>query len=414
MARKKAKALAQPEPEMFTVYGDILQETEDAILVSCDGEEVWLPKSQIDYAGERGDEYVPITLPDWLAADKGLSDNQGFMPPQTADESLDAATDEVLAAAEPETVALKGKVLDINEDGLTFLVVYGDEDGTETEFEIPREQIVTLFDESTEVEENELVVTVAFAVEAGIIEDPDYREVDESPAMPEGATPEVLRKHPDLKWLAEEQRTISQKLTEAEKAEYADDMAKLDKEIEELEDERSRISNSLKKQIDAKENERRAMSKIVRQGQEEREILCDKVADYDSGEIKWADAVTGEVVDKRPMTSEERQLPLPIESMGGKKKGATPEQEAASDAPVEEGAEATDAPSDADDALYADGEASEHECHTCKHGDGDGATDCQECRDCDENTFSSWAQASDIPNDVIPEPAAESAVAEAV
>lgn len=65
MARKKAKALPQPEPEMFTVYGDILQETEDAILVSCDGEEVWLPKSQIDYAGERGDEYA---LPAWLAA----------------------------------------------------------------------------------------------------------------------------------------------------------------------------------------------------------------------------------------------------------------------------------------------------------------------------------------------------------
>ena len=43
MARKKAKALPQPEPEMLTVYGDILQETEDAILVSCDGEEVWLP-----------------------------------------------------------------------------------------------------------------------------------------------------------------------------------------------------------------------------------------------------------------------------------------------------------------------------------------------------------------------------------
>lgn len=87
MARKKAKALPQPEPEMLTVYGDILQETEDAILVSCDGEEVWLPKSQIEYAGERGDEYVEISLPDWLAEDKGLSDNQGFMPPQTADES---------------------------------------------------------------------------------------------------------------------------------------------------------------------------------------------------------------------------------------------------------------------------------------------------------------------------------------
>lgn len=127
MARKKAKALPQPEPEMLTVYGDILQETEDAILVSCDGEEVWLPKSQIECAGERGDEYVPITLSDWLDADKGLSDNQGFMPPQTNADQLDAATDEALAAAEPETVILYGALLDETETGIRFLVCYGDD-----------------------------------------------------------------------------------------------------------------------------------------------------------------------------------------------------------------------------------------------------------------------------------------------
>ena len=77
MARKKATALPRPEPEMFTVCGDIVQETEDAILLVCDGDDVWLAKSQIEYVGERGDMNVEVTLPDWLADDNGLVDGQG-------------------------------------------------------------------------------------------------------------------------------------------------------------------------------------------------------------------------------------------------------------------------------------------------------------------------------------------------
>lgn len=363
MARKKAKALPQPEPEMFTIYGDILQETEDAILVRCEEDEVWLPKSEIEYAGERGDEYVAISLPDWLAEKKGLSDNQGFMPPQdTTPENPVEGQAEAAAEQEPETVTLHGILLSITEDELTFLVRYGDEAGTETEFTLPREEMVSLFDEDTACEQNELVVTVAYAVEAGIIADPGYSDAEEEPAQATGNTPEILRKHPDLKWLAEEQITVTQKLTEAEKAEYADEMAKLDEQIEELEDEIDGLKKSFKKRIDAAESQRRSASKIVREGKEEREILCDKVADYDSAEIKWADAVTGEVVDKRPMTAEERQFPLPIETKGGKKGSAAPEeapvetteQEASADAIPEEGAEPADAATDADDALYAD------------------------------------------------------------
>lgn len=83
MARKKAQALPHPEPEMLTIYGDILQETEDAILLDCEGENYWLPKSQIEYSGERGDEYVEVNIPDWLTEEKGLFDRQGYLPPAT-------------------------------------------------------------------------------------------------------------------------------------------------------------------------------------------------------------------------------------------------------------------------------------------------------------------------------------------
>lgn len=49
-------------------------ETKLAILVSDDGVEknaVWLPKSQIEYT-EPKNGVTEVTLPEWLATDKGL------------------------------------------------------------------------------------------------------------------------------------------------------------------------------------------------------------------------------------------------------------------------------------------------------------------------------------------------------
>lgn len=57
------------------VEGAVLrQETDDALLVEVDGEDVWLPKSQVlDRSGlrEAGDVGC-VTIPRWLARDRGL------------------------------------------------------------------------------------------------------------------------------------------------------------------------------------------------------------------------------------------------------------------------------------------------------------------------------------------------------
>jgi len=51
---------------------NIHAETEKAIAVSDDGSTyIWLPKSQIEYA-ERGDSIVEVSMPNWLAVEKGL------------------------------------------------------------------------------------------------------------------------------------------------------------------------------------------------------------------------------------------------------------------------------------------------------------------------------------------------------
>ena len=50
-------------------------ETALAILVSDDGDEdnaVWLPKSQIEYSPRIQGDIINLTIPEWLATDKGL------------------------------------------------------------------------------------------------------------------------------------------------------------------------------------------------------------------------------------------------------------------------------------------------------------------------------------------------------
>lgn len=52
-----------------------MAETEKAILVSDTGEKenaVWIPKSQCEIENDGYENFVTVTLPSWLAKDKGL------------------------------------------------------------------------------------------------------------------------------------------------------------------------------------------------------------------------------------------------------------------------------------------------------------------------------------------------------
>ena len=132
MPRKKAKALP---PKMITVYGEILNETEEAILVRCDKEAdgVWLPKSQIKYDGERYDTGVKIDIPDWLANEKGFFDGQGFKPEEPP---ASVAEQEPATPSDTETVTVSGKVIGITEEDIT--IEFPDSEGALVEYELPR------------------------------------------------------------------------------------------------------------------------------------------------------------------------------------------------------------------------------------------------------------------------------------
>jgi hypothetical protein len=51
---------------------DWVTETADAIAVRLEGRKVWLPKSAIEYERDPAKRSVTVTLPEWLAIDKGL------------------------------------------------------------------------------------------------------------------------------------------------------------------------------------------------------------------------------------------------------------------------------------------------------------------------------------------------------
>lgn len=58
--------------DVVTIFAlEIVLESDKAILVRAEGEEVWIPKSQIVARGEDG-HGVWIRVPEWLAHQKGL------------------------------------------------------------------------------------------------------------------------------------------------------------------------------------------------------------------------------------------------------------------------------------------------------------------------------------------------------
>ena len=61
--------------DLIDVSAQLHRETDKAVLISDDGERdnaIWLPKSQIEFTLPDRKGVTTITLPEWLAKDKGL------------------------------------------------------------------------------------------------------------------------------------------------------------------------------------------------------------------------------------------------------------------------------------------------------------------------------------------------------
>ena len=298
--RKKAKALPQPEPEMYTIYGDIIQETEDAILLACNGDEAWLPKSELEYAGERGDTDVEVTLPEWLAEDKCLVDGQGYI--KAFGDEQEQPQEAVAAAPDSSaTVAVTLTIHAITVDGETATVE--DRHGNTAD--------LATTDFTHDADSLDVGDTLLCSVLSSAIEPTDLCP-DEAPGDEAAdSAPGGWRKH-DVHWLKRDTCTKAFPLSDEDKIALGKEMAAAQAKVDELEDDLADVRKEYKAKIDAEQKRLSKAAAEFRKGKTEpQDVLCDVYQDFDSGELVYvtADDLAEEVM-RRPMTTDERRPTL--------------------------------------------------------------------------------------------------------
>jgi len=64
--------MSDRDAKLCDIAVQVKHETDKAYLVSDGVKDVWLPKSQVELDDSQGDEAAIVTMPEWLAKDKGL------------------------------------------------------------------------------------------------------------------------------------------------------------------------------------------------------------------------------------------------------------------------------------------------------------------------------------------------------
>lgn len=309
MARKKAQALPRPEPEMWEVKGELVQETEDAILLVIDGDEYWLPKSQIDYDGERGD-VVTVSVPDWLASEKGLSDGDGGAYAQPV-QSGASATSEPEEEGAPDTFPEGSNNLVIDADrtvDITLTIIAFSEDG----------ESATVHVEGGEPCE---ISTGDFTHDAESINEGDTLlcHVNLLAAMAAGLVgPDATHADKGVTWLRKDKFERSFPLGDEEKLELGNRMAEAQKRIDDLEDELADIRKEYKAKIEVEQTALSDAAKEFRNGKTEPVLVeCDVLQDWNTEELVFVACEDGVELFRRPMTAEEKQPTLFTAAPGG-------------------------------------------------------------------------------------------------
>ncbi|WP_165078855.1 MULTISPECIES: hypothetical protein [unclassified Desulfovibrio] len=309
MARKKAEALPYPNPEMWEIKGELVQETEDAILLIIDDDEYWLPKSQISYDGERGD-VVTVSVPDWLAKEKGLSDGDGGAYAQRAQRGASATSEpgeEDAPDAFPE--GSNNLVLDADRTvDITLTIIAFSEDGESATVKVeggePCELSMADFTHDAEsISEGDTLlchVNLLAAMAAGLV-GPDAPHADK------GVT-----------WLRKDKFERSFPLGDEEKLELGNRMAEAQQQIDDFEDELAGIRKEFKAKIELQQTILSDAAKAFRDGKSEPVLVeCDVLQDWNTEELVFVACDDGVELFRRPMTAEEKHPTLFTSAPGG-------------------------------------------------------------------------------------------------
>lgn len=403
--------------DMITIHADILQVTDAAVLVNCDDREIWLPLSQIDFAGEKGDTNTPISLPEWLAAEKGLSDRDGMTRatvtdlrtglPKRKDDGKNCRNCVFSVLADDENEPLPFECAECTRSGLaggtkdnwtdngeepdlpgdppdttrvTLTIISFSEDGEAAlvEDRHGNQWNLATFDFTHDADDLNVGDTLlcyvqnsALAVEGCTLR-PDESEaqnsVDEDGKHDVDTTPRPA----EACFLKTETITVSVPLDPAERESVGDRMASALEKIAELEDDLDSYRKRVNAQIKLLNKEAESARKEWQEGKTEDEVYCDVMADYAAEAIIWLDHDTGKVMKRRPMTAEERQYRLPIPRPG----------DAAPTTPADE----QSAPAPMDETIGTPHATNRHTCLDCGHMlDGEDGRQAEECASCSQS-----------------------------
>lgn len=116
-----------------------------------------------------------------------------------------------------------------------------------------------------------------------------------------------------------ETRSLSVMLTEEEARAKGIELASYVQQLNELEERAKQISADMKKEIKALQAKVMVLTRIVRTGKEDREVECYERRNNSLMTIETYRTDTGELVETRPMSANERQLamfPQPLRAVG--------------------------------------------------------------------------------------------------
>lgn len=354
--------------DMITIHADILQITDAAVLVECEGDEYWLPLSQIDFCGERGDTDVPISLPEWLGRDKGMyegdglpratvtdirtglpkheddgkncrncahySDNENYFPDVcrecrqcNADAIKDNWTDNRdepdLPGDPPDTTRVTLSILSFSEDGETAFV----EDSHGNQWNLAALDFVH---DAADLNVGDTLLCYvqnsALAAEGCALR-PDEPEAQKPADEDDENDADIPLRPTEPAYLKTETITVSVPLDIEERESVGDRMASALEKISELEDDLDSYRKSINAEIKTLQKDAEKARKEWQEGKIEQDVYCDVMADYGQEAIIWVDHDNGNEVKRRPMTAEERQYRLPIPRPGDATSPAEPAEE---------------------------------------------------------------------------------------
>jgi hypothetical protein len=119
-----------------------------------------------------------------------------------------------------------------------------------------------------------------------------------------------LKTAPSLKKTA--QRRVTCQLTDEEQREKGQQLALACVQRTEIERERAETMKTYKERLDAVALEMAKHTKALRSGTEVRQIAVLELFDYNDGTVTITRKDTGELIEKRDMTQEERQVGLDL------------------------------------------------------------------------------------------------------